>query len=335
MVNNLKNLRIFYVIHSLVFLIMVHQNNLLFAHSHKIPPGNRSDTFSLFADYRKRPVAVFHHLIFNIIGIIFCTECNQIVFSHNIAYRNALIDHSGRSIGIQRTGDEHASVLGCQTFHFITYAGPQTNDHTADAPLDHKLLVFLSVCHNNQVMVLDMFLHKLRMSRPDNHFTFCKIGLLISHHNLPVYSLGNTLILCLGFGKNPVIRHLHVNSGNISDCDKPLQMSFLVFHKKGNCAAFPHHIPCGFHRIIPISVRTLSDIHILYLSSHIADISRRVHAKPVQHICSLLIELSRPFCRITLICSPVLNICIGNCRADRICIRIFMANDNNFPTRHI
>ena len=126
-----------------------------------------------------------------------------------------------------------------------------------------------------------------------------------------------------------VIR-IHIGFRNIADRDHALQI--IVRRSNWQCdhVVVFHHGIRFFHRNRARYARHLMDFNFLYLRSRIRQITRCAHAKALQHILCLLVDLTGTprhvgFC---FICS-VLDIRIGNRRTNGIRIRIFMSNDIN------
>ena len=123
-----------------------------------------------------------------------------------------------------------------------------------------------------------------------------------------------------------VIR-IHIGFCDITDRNHALQIIVRRSNRQCDHVVVFHHGIRFLHRNRARHARHLVNFNFLYLRSRIRQIPRCAHAKALQYILGLLIDLTGTprhigFC---FICS-VLDICIGNRRANRIRIRIFMAN---------
>ena len=84
-----------------------------------------------------------------------------------------------------------------------------------------------------------------------------------------------------------------------------------------------------------VCIRFWTDIHIFYLRSDISQISRWLYAKTIQYILGLFIDLTGASWNITLgLGGSVFDICVSNCRTNRIRIRILMSHYKYFLILH-
>ena len=123
-----------------------------------------------------------------------------------------------------------------------------------------------------------------------------------------------------------VIR-IHIGFCDITDRDHALQIIVRRSNRQCDHVVVFHHGIRFLHRNRARHARHLVNFNFLYLRSRIRQIPRCAHTKALQYILGLLIDLTGTprhigFCFIR----SVLDICIGNRRANRIRIRIFMAN---------
>src|SRR5699024_534996 len=102
MIDDLKDFRLFNIVHRLVHFIMVHKDHFLPVHIQKITSGYGSHTFSSLIDHRKGTVAVFDHYLLDIVREVFRMESYQILGFHYEFNGNTLVDQSGNGKRIHR-----------------------------------------------------------------------------------------------------------------------------------------------------------------------------------------------------------------------------------------
>ena len=123
-----------------------------------------------------------------------------------------------------------------------------------------------------------------------------------------------------------VIR-IHIGFRDITDRDHALQIIVRRSNRQCDYIVVFHHGIRFFHGNRTRHARHLVNFNFLYLRSRIRQIPRCAHAKALQYILGLLIDLTGTPRHVGFgfIC-PVLDIRIGNRRTNGIRIRIFMAN---------
>ena len=123
-----------------------------------------------------------------------------------------------------------------------------------------------------------------------------------------------------------VIR-IHIGFCDITDRDHALQIIVRRSNRQCDHVVVFHHGIRFLHGNRARYARHLMDFNFLYLRSRIRQIPRCAHAKALQYILGLLIDLTGTPRHVGFgfIC-PVLDIRIGNRRTNGIRIRIFMAN---------
>ena len=196
MVNDLYNLCLINIIYRLVFLIMIHKCNFLLVHIQEVSSGNRSDTFSLFIDYRECTMTMFDHLILNIIGEIFCVKCNQIICFHDISYRNTLVDQSRNCKCIVRRHNDRDFFFMSKFNYFLTDFNSHSNDNTAYVLCNCLKMILFSVSHDEQVIFFNIGFEHFRICCSYQNFSLCKISMLISLYHSTCNCLGNSSVLC-------------------------------------------------------------------------------------------------------------------------------------------
>ncbi len=110
-VNNFQNFCIFNSFYCLIPLIMIHQHDLLPLCTQQISAGDHPFIPAVLVQNRKIPVALAGHNILDLINIIRVLKGNQILRAHKIADRHALIDQTGRRVGVIRRSKNRTPPL--------------------------------------------------------------------------------------------------------------------------------------------------------------------------------------------------------------------------------
>ena len=180
----------------------------------------------------------------------------------------------------------------CKLHYFLGNYNIQSYNNTAYILADSLKMIFLTVSHDDHIILFNIALHHLRIGCSNENFSLNKISVAVSLYNLASYSLSNPLILCPRIGKEVAICCIHIGLGNISDGHKTFQATIFIADRKRYDAVLLHHIPGILQRHALICRWADTDIHIFNLGSYISEISRRLYAKTVQHILGLLIHMT-------------------------------------------
>ena len=149
--------------------------------------------------------------------------------------------------------------------------------------------------------------------------------MLIPGDQCSVQCLDNIAVLGSRCCKDVIIVHFHIRRSNISDRDQPFQLLTSCYRQCLNILIF-HSCPCVFNGHVTRYTLNMTDIHIFYLKVYIVQKRRHTYLEFIQNICCLTIYLARSFRYVFFSCDFIFQICICNCRTDRICIWIFMSD---------
>ena len=328
-VDDLQHICLFYAVHRLILLIMVYQDYLFLLYIEKTSPGNESQEPSLAIYDREITETLSRHNLFHIIYIVPHLKGNQIVPGHEVFYRNTLIDMLCRRKRIVRCADDNDLFLLRLPDNGIRYGRVLADYHTTGIHINSALLSVLPVAHDDQII----FCNKIRHEDPAgccyHNLSLLEIAMLISRYDLTIDCSGYIPVLSPCLCQNGAVIYIHICLGNISDGDQALQLS-VPGHRQRMYVGLTHLFPCRPDRNTAFQSLYFFQFHILDLLPQIRQKAGNLYFKMIQHILSLLIQLSCPprFMR------PASDLClqrrIGDRRTDGICIRILMAYHIHF-----
>ena len=327
MIDNLQDLRFVNVVHRLGFLVVIHQDQLLFPAADQIPAGDGSDILSLFVENRIISVSAFFHDFLDGIHHIAGMKINNILPGHQMFDGNGLIDQPGDGVGVVGRADDDAAHLLRQLLNSPGDLGSQPHYQAAGVHLNGAELILRTVSQNHQIVLMDIVFHGIRVKGSDNYPAFDKVAVLISHDYGSVQCLRDAAVLGFGLGHNAAVVGVHIGFGDIADGDKTFQALILRSDGKGDHILLSHGFPGLFHGNGSRNPFHLVNLNLPDLGSRVGKISGRPDAETLQHILCLFIDLSRPLCHKGALFRAVFDIRVGNGRADGIRIRIFMADN--------
>ena len=309
---------------------MVNQDQLFFLDTHEVSTGNGTDVFSTGIDHRECTVTGFRHNVFDLVGKIIAPEDHQIVFFHKILDWNTLVDQTGHGKGIVRCGNDHLISLLCQFLDRLSDFRSQTYDQAACVCFDRTQLIFRTVSENNQIVLIDKTLHRIRLGESHDYFSLDKVSVFISHDDLSVHGIRDAPVLGTRLGKQCVIVSIHIGFRDISGGDQTFHFSFFVRDRQRYRIMLLHQFPCPLHRHAVCRSRCLMKIHVFHLGSHIRQITGCRHMKIFQYKFCFFIDLSGSLCHIRSLGCSILDVGICDRRTDRIRVRILVSDDINF-----
>ena len=207
------------------------------------------------------------------------------------------------------------------------------DDDTARAHFDGTQLGLVAVTQDNQVALLYVVLHQIRVRRRDEYLALVVIILGGAHQNGALQGVDDIAVLGVGLSQDLAVQHIHVGCGDIADGNQTFNLLFLGNRQRhGSDAA--HQVPCLLQGQIALYAFRLSDLDILYLCHHVSHIDRCFRLEEVQHVLRLLVQLSGTRRNVSAALQRILQIRISQRRTDRIRIRIFVT-DNIHRSCHI
>ena len=117
MIDDLTDIRVLNVVHSLRDLIVVYQDDWPFPHAQQVSAGDHSQISSLLVQDREVAIPFLGHDLLDLFRIVRAMERGQIVLLHEVLDRHALVDEPGHRVGIQRRHNDRAAALLCQRLY--------------------------------------------------------------------------------------------------------------------------------------------------------------------------------------------------------------------------
>ncbi len=324
MIDDLQYIRLLDIQNRLRFFIMINEDQILTRSADQIPARYGSDILFLLIKNRIVAVAAVLHDTFNIIDFIRAVEDDQVVpLSHQELNRDGLIDQPCDRIGIMRAGNDGAPVSLGQLQNRRTHGSPETYHHTAHLQIKTAELVVRAVADDNQIILLNILPHHVRMKCADDDTALRKIPAAVADKNLAVQCIGDRRVLRLRFRQDVVIGNLHIGLGDIRHRDQPPKLILFRGDRERDNILVIHLLPGLLHRQVAFCAGHLVDLDFSDLCAGIRQISRQRNAEVLQHKLRLFINLSCPHRqKLSVFLRTVLNVGICDRGTDGIRIRI-------------
>ena len=135
----------------------------------------------------------------DIVDIIVSLKSDQVLCLHKIADGHALVDQTGRRIGVVRRSHYLASSFLGQLFNGHGNRRALAYDDAVRLHLDGAKLGFIAVAQDHQVVGLDVIFHHIRIGRRDQDLALVEIFALVPDQHKPLQRLQDigVLGLCL------------------------------------------------------------------------------------------------------------------------------------------
>ena len=306
MVDNFQNFCLINAINCLPLLIMVNQYNFLIIHIQQGASGKHAAILPISIQNREISVADFCQCITDVADEILSAEGNQMILFHKITHGCRLRNQSCYHQGIMRCADDFAVIFLCQLLNCLRNRCASTNHDAACVHLDTAKLIFKTVPGQKHIAIFYIVFQQI------NHCTINRIQ--------------NIRIFCVGYCQNPCFVDVHIRRCDILNGNNALQHT-IVYNGHGGFTQVSHFIPRIFQGNTLIQGGSGLNLHILHLCTDMTDEFRRFHIEKIQHVLCFVVNLARSFRYKYTIIRFIFQRCIGNRRADGICIRIFMPND--------
>ena len=105
------------------------------------------------------------------------------------------MDQAGNGERIVRCGNDHLISLLCQFLDRLSDFRSQTHDQAACVCFDRTQLIFRTVSENNQIVLIDKTLHRIRLGESHDYFSLDKVSVFISHDDLSVHGIRDAPVL--------------------------------------------------------------------------------------------------------------------------------------------
>ena len=326
MVDNFQNFCLINAINCLPLLIMVNQYNFLIIHIQQGASGKHAAILPISIQNREISVADFCQCITDVADEILSAEGNQMILFHKITHGCRLRNQSCYHQGIMRCADDFAVIFLCQLLNCLRNRCAGTNHDAACVHLDTAKLIFKTVPGQKHIAIFYIVFQQIRICRTNQNFPLCNFFLGIADNHCTINRIQNIRIFCVGYCQNPCFVDVHIRRCDILNGNNALQHT-IVYNGHGGFTQVSHFIPRIFQGNTLIQGGRGLNLHILHLCADMTDEFRRFHIEKIQHVLCFVVNLACSFRYKYTIIRFIFQRCIGNRRADGICIRIFMPND--------
>ena len=257
-------------------------------------------------------------------------EGQQPFGAHYMAHGYRLIDDLGTAVCIERGHDDGAVGFLCQLADRARYPCVQTDHDAACLHLDRTKLGFVSVAHDDHIVLADVFLHHIRVGRRNDYAALFKMRVQIADRQFSVEHVNQIAVAGTGFGQCVCVLILHVKTGDIGQRQQALQMVFLIHNRNGLDIVLAHIFPCTPQGNVRADAIHHAVLHIRQAGVEGRQIPRRFHTEGIQHIFGFRVDVPRAAGDIFVSGQDMFEPGIADRGTDRIGIRIFMPDHENW-----
>ena len=151
--------------------VMIHEDDLLAMISEEISAGNHAEVGTVLTEDREITVTLVRHDVMDIIHEIVLGEGDNIILRHEVVDRHRLVDESRCGIGVVAGDhDDHAVLLG-QCLDGRRNIGALTDDDAVGTVIHRRELILRTVSEEDDVVLLDIVGHHLRVCGCNQHLT--------------------------------------------------------------------------------------------------------------------------------------------------------------------
>ena len=256
-------------------------------------------------------------------------------FCHWMANRNTLIDEARCRIGVIRSADDRAVVLLCNLDDGFGDFRGHAHDQARRFQLNGAQLRLIAIGNQYNISRINHIFHCFRTARRDDNFALIQNHIMISGNQCAVqrfYDIGNRRAR-IGYGMR--IQTVHICHCQTFQGDETFRLVVIRCNRQRRDVLISHGLPCAAQCHISVHAVDISNVNIADRRMDIQTHLRRLHMKFFQDKRRFLIDLSRSSRLIRPVRSQILQICVSDCRTNRICVRIFMSDDTDAPLHRI
>jgi len=265
----------------------------------------------------------------DLLGVVYGgvdAELEDVALEHLGAYGDGHVDETCRGIGVIRRDDDGAAVALCGGDHALGDIGAAADDQAAGIALDGKLLGLVAVGHEDDVTWQDRVLHHLgRGAHAYVALVDAVVGIADDHR--AVKRLDDVGVLGLGVCQRAGVEDVHVRVGDVLHGDETDEVLPAVGHAEGVELDLLHEVPCGVEAHLLVDARLVLDLDVLYLWGHRGDEGRLVESEVLEYEGRLAIDGACAARLIDGLVDLVLQIGIGDGRADAVRVWMKMSDD--------
>jgi len=152
-VNDLLDVCVLQTIYGLILLIVIYQDDLLSLCAQQISAGDHAQVLTVLVQNREITMTLACHNFFHIIDAIAVLEGDEVLGLHEMTDRHTLVDETGSSIRVVRSGHDRAAMLLRKLADGHGNCGALADDDAVCLHLDGTQLGLITVAQDNQIML--------------------------------------------------------------------------------------------------------------------------------------------------------------------------------------
>ena len=330
MVDDLQNFGLVKTLHGLSGLVVVHQNNAALAQGNDVAAADHAAVFAFLIQHREIPVAHLGHDAGDVRHRGDEGEFDDIVSCHVIGDGRALAHQLTGGVAVAGNGhDGHARFLG-DALDGTAHLGPVADDEERGLFLNGAELALVAVGQDHDVAFFHGAFQHFRGGGADLDMSRGADGVFVAHHHGAAQRLQNVLIARAALGQHPGIEHVHVGGGDILDRDEAQQLVVGVRDGQGVDLLVAHDLPGLAQAGTAVDAGHLTEIHVPDLGVDIGTHPGRCDPELFEHEFRLLVHAARAARLADQRAGLILELRIGNGRADGVGVRVAMPDDHDF-----
>ena len=160
------------------------------------------------------------------------------------------------------------------------------------------------------------------------------MGIGAADHQLSLQCFQQVRAAGVGRGQHGRVKQIHVRIGNVLDRNQTLQLVLIVHNAEGVDLDIAHQVPRGAHAHLAVNAGLLADVDVLDLRADIGAEAGGLNAEMLQDKPCLAVYMPGAAGLIqTVEAAAVFQPCIRQCGADRVRVRILVADDIDVADR--
>jgi len=246
------------------------------------------------------------------------------------AHGHTLLDQAGNGVGVVGAADEQAAALVGQLDDGLGHGGLHAHHHTGGPHLDGAQLSLVAVGHQHDVAGFHGVLQHVRAGGADYDLAALEVAGVIAGQHGAAQNLHHVLNGGAGVAQSVGIQAVHVGNSQIAQGDQALQHALFVHHGLAVGLGVAHGFPCAAHGGVAQNAGHGADVDVLHLRTYVQAAAGGLCTKALEHEGGLLVDFACAAGFMPGAHGLVLQVGIGNGRADGIRIRVAVADHHNF-----
>ena len=280
-------------VHRLTLLVMVDQNHLLAVDVQQVALGDHADVVTVGIENGEIADAQLGNGRLDVDDGVLHREGDDILGTHQVTDRNALVDQLGGGIGIERRDDDGAAGFPGDLHNGLGDLRAETDDQAARSQFDGAELAFAAVGEDDHIARGDMLLHQIGIRRRYDDLSLGEFCLGIADDDLALQSIGDIAVRRFRLGQSGSVLILHVKARLITQREHALDLSALGEDGNGLDILVAHMLPRAFQRERRVDALDAAERHVGDRRLQRFEQERRRDAELFQYIFGLAVELAR------------------------------------------